>query len=288
MEHTPTVSIGLPVYNGEKSIQKVIESLLVQSFKDFELIISDNASIDKTGEICEVFAAQDNRIKYIRQVENIGPEHNFEYVFNNSRGTYFMWAADDDLRSSGFIEKNLLRLESDPEIVFSSAPNCFEGEEGQEDKLITFSLEGSLYDRIIGFMSYCWVSHACFSSLMRRELLVDFPSMSNSYLAFDWSINLHLLMKGKFSRIKGEILVLGRDGASNQPSHIASSRTKFIHSIIPFYEFSKTLLFNVMGTSELSVFEKISLFFLILKFNISAILHILKDKFYRKINLKKG
>lgn len=99
----PAVSIGMPVFNGEKYIRKAIDSLLAQIFSDFELIISDNASTDGTAAICREYAANDSRIRYIRQPENIGAENNFKYVLRESVGEYFMWAACDDSWSPDWI-----------------------------------------------------------------------------------------------------------------------------------------------------------------------------------------
>ena len=68
----PKISIGIPVYNGEKFIRKCIESVLQQTYKNFELIISDNASTDSTPDICKEFLKKDNRITFVRQNENMG------------------------------------------------------------------------------------------------------------------------------------------------------------------------------------------------------------------------
>jgi len=100
----PAVSIGMPVYNGERFLREALESLLNQTYRDFELIISDNASTDSTSAICAEYAARDPRIRYIRQSENIGASANFRFVFNESLGRYFMWAAHDDVRAPEFIE----------------------------------------------------------------------------------------------------------------------------------------------------------------------------------------
>ncbi|AJM91268.1 glycosyltransferase family 2 protein [Nitrosopumilus piranensis] len=121
------LSIGLPVYNGEKSIEKSINSLLNQTFTDFELIISDNASNDNTEKICREYAKKDSRIKYYRQDKNIGPLKNFSYVLENATSQYFMWAADDDLWEDSFIEKNIQVLESDPNTVGSISKVDFFG-----------------------------------------------------------------------------------------------------------------------------------------------------------------
>ncbi len=99
----PKVSIGMPVYNGENFIRVALASLLAQTFTDFELIISDNASSDATEAICCEYAARDSRIKYVRQNENRGAIANFQFVLDKAVGKYFMWAAADDVWESSFV-----------------------------------------------------------------------------------------------------------------------------------------------------------------------------------------
>lgn len=105
MIHIPKVSIGVPVYNGEKHLREALYSLLSQTFTDFELIISDNASTDKTEEICRGYVDDDVRIRYFRQPQNQGANFNFDFVLKQSKGEYFFWAAHDDIRDRIFIEK---------------------------------------------------------------------------------------------------------------------------------------------------------------------------------------
>ncbi len=115
----PKISIGLPVFNGERFIEKKIKSILSQTFKDFELIISDNSSTDMTSTICESYAKIDNRIKFFHQTKNIGAAANFNFVLEKSEGAYFMWTAVDDIIMPMFIEKNLEILEKNPNIICS-------------------------------------------------------------------------------------------------------------------------------------------------------------------------
>lgn len=113
----PAVSIGLPVYNGERYLRIALDTLLSQSFSDFELILSDNASTDATESISREYAARDPRVRYIRQPENRGGIWNFDFVLQQARGEYFMWAAVDDLWSENFIESLRDCLEADPKAV---------------------------------------------------------------------------------------------------------------------------------------------------------------------------
>jgi len=114
---SPKVSIGLPVYNGDEFLSKAIESILGQTFTDFELIISDNASTDRTAAICQSYAAQDSRIRYYRNATNIGGANNGNRTFQLARGTYFRWAAHDDLCAPELIEKCVAVLDHDPNVV---------------------------------------------------------------------------------------------------------------------------------------------------------------------------
>ena len=92
----PSLSIGLPVYNGERFLAKAIASLLIQEFEDFELIISDNGSNDKTEAICRDAAARDSRVRYLRSNENRGATWNFRRVLEAASGEFFKYAAYDD------------------------------------------------------------------------------------------------------------------------------------------------------------------------------------------------
>lgn len=103
----PAVSIGMPVYNGEKYIREALGALLSQSYIDFELIISDNASTDGTEAICQQYAAKDGRITYVRQAVNLGALANFTFVRDAARGEYFMWAAGDDKWDPNWISEML-------------------------------------------------------------------------------------------------------------------------------------------------------------------------------------
>jgi len=95
--HKPVISVGMPVYNGGITFRNALEAILSQSFSDFELVISDNASDDDTEAIVSEFQQQDDRIRYVRQATNIGPIANFNYVLSEARADYFIWAAADDL-----------------------------------------------------------------------------------------------------------------------------------------------------------------------------------------------
>ncbi len=124
------LSIGMPVYNGEQFLEESLNSLLNQTFEDFELIISDNASTDRTEEICRAYAAKDQRIRYYRSEQNHGAAWNYNRSFELSVGKYFKWACHDDLCAPEYIEQCIQILESNPSVVLCYANTTFIDQEG--------------------------------------------------------------------------------------------------------------------------------------------------------------
>jgi len=113
------LTIGLAVYNGEKKIQSALDSLINQTYKNFILIISDNASTDKTEEICRAYAKKDPRIKYIRNKENMGMANNFQKLLSIAKTPYFMWASHDDIWEPTFATEILEVLKENKEAVLA-------------------------------------------------------------------------------------------------------------------------------------------------------------------------
>lgn len=112
---SPTIGIGLPVYNGERYVAEAISSVLEQTYPDFELVISDNASTDGTEEICRGFASRDERVRYVRNATNLGGAPNYNQCFALSRATtYFKWIAHDDTIDTRFLELCSAALDANP------------------------------------------------------------------------------------------------------------------------------------------------------------------------------
>jgi glycosyltransferase involved in cell wall biosynthesis len=113
----PCVSIALPVYNGERYLPEALDSILAQSFADFELIICDNASTDRTGQISRDYGQRDGRVRYCRNDRNVGVAANFNLGFAHARGRYIKWAAYDDLMTPDYLGKCVALLEADPSLA---------------------------------------------------------------------------------------------------------------------------------------------------------------------------
>lgn len=111
------ISIGLPIYNEEKFIENKLKNILQQTEQNFEVIISDNASTDKTQQICEKFAKEDNRIIYFRQPKNFGVILNFKYVLDKANAEYFVWTSGDDLWGNEFLEQTSKQLDENKNLV---------------------------------------------------------------------------------------------------------------------------------------------------------------------------
>jgi glycosyltransferase involved in cell wall biosynthesis len=144
------VAIGIPVYNGSNYLAAAIDSLLAQSYGDFDLLISDNASTDDTEEICRAFAQKDRRIRYIRQPKNVGAAANHNLLVQMTDSPYFKWAAHDDLLAPGFLAACVDVLDRDPTVVLASPASMLIDEVG---KPLPYSAErGGMIDR----SGVCW------------------------------------------------------------------------------------------------------------------------------------
>ena len=114
MTSLPLVSIGLPTYNRADTLQRAVELILAQDYRNIEVVISDNASTDRTSEFCRLLCQRDNRVRYIRQRENIGPTANYGAVLAAARGDMYMATADDDWLATNYVSECVKYLLSNP------------------------------------------------------------------------------------------------------------------------------------------------------------------------------
>ena len=117
MSHTPRVTIGIPVYNGEAFLPETIDSIVAQTFQDYDVVISDNASQDGTAAICREYAARDPRVRYVRNERNVGAARNFSQLVTLASGEYFKLANADDLCDPPLVAKCVAVLDAHPEVV---------------------------------------------------------------------------------------------------------------------------------------------------------------------------
>lgn len=119
MNAVPRLSVGLPVYNGANYLAESFDALLGQSFEDFELIVSDNASTDDTAEICRHYEKQDFRVRYFRQERNVGLAPNHNFTVDQARGELFKWGSNDDLYGRDLLKLCVEALDEHPQVVLA-------------------------------------------------------------------------------------------------------------------------------------------------------------------------
>jgi glycosyltransferase involved in cell wall biosynthesis len=221
----PLVSIGLPVYNGENFIERAVESILGQTYSNIEVIIRDNASQDRTAEMCSRLAAQDSRVIYSRNETNIGAARNYNAVFNSARGEYFKWAAHDDVLAPTFVERAVDVLSNNPDVVLCSARTRRIGDDGQITGSYPSDAAWAGWSAPDRFRSLVLTPHACVAvfGLIRRTALLGTPLIA-PYVSSDRVLLAELGLRGRIVEID-EDLFFRRDHAGSSlrayPDHRA-------------------------------------------------------------------
>jgi glycosyltransferase involved in cell wall biosynthesis len=214
-ERVPRVGLGMPVYNAERYIEDALDSLMAQTFEDFEIVISDNASTDRTEEICRTYAGKDDRIRYVRYRDNYGMVDNFNSVFRLSRGEYFKWCASDDVCAPDYLRRAVEVLDADPAIVLAFPLVVrIDGEGRRRTKSLpgqisdqdTFDSVSSL-DPAIRFrklMRHIWWVDAAFYGLMRADTLSQ-TSLHPYHVSGDQLLIAEMALRGRFYEIPEEL-----------------------------------------------------------------------------------
>ncbi len=240
------VSIGMPVYNGERYLRAALDSLVGQTFTDFELIISDNDSTDGTEAICRHYAAHDSRIRYARNEKDIGAAPNMNHVLSLAAGEYFKWAAHDDLHAPTYLQKCVAVLDQDPSVVL-----CHSETEHIDSNGVRISLEnhsgGFLVDsegrmlrlppndpprrlssprahqRFADILAKPLVCVDIFG-LVRTDVLRSTPGMG-TFFGSDRVLLAELALRGRFHRVR-EALFYWRNHADQATLLDANSRQR--------------------------------------------------------------
>jgi glycosyltransferase involved in cell wall biosynthesis len=212
----PLVSIGIPTYNRAESLITTIESALVQDYQNIEIVISDNASTDRTEEICLNYVKQDNKIKYIRQPVNQGAIANFREVFKQSKGVFFMWLADDDwLGQKQYISECVEKLLTNPDYSLVCGKIFHFKDEKfffQEKKVRLLQETGSA--RAISYYKNLGLN-GIFYGLMQKDVILD--SAIKNAICFDWFICGRIAFSGKVDIIDTITLNRSFEGSNNSP-----------------------------------------------------------------------
>jgi glycosyltransferase involved in cell wall biosynthesis len=195
----PKVSIGIPVYNGEKYLEDALNSILKQTYKDFELIFADNASNDRTRKICLGYAQMDPRVRYHRNERNIGAAPNHNLLFHLARGEYFKWAAYDDVIAPDFLARCVEVLDNHPDVVLCMPMTGRIDENGKYLGNYEYIAGADLPDRLKGFRNFALYNRSgnFIYGLMRASSLSQ-TSLHGSYPSSDLTFLAELALYGKF------------------------------------------------------------------------------------------
>jgi glycosyltransferase involved in cell wall biosynthesis len=208
-EQSPCVTVALPVYNGERYVAGALEALLGQTFKDFELVISDNASTDGTESICRAAADRDPRVRYIRHQVNRGLVWNHRYALDQATGRYFTWTNHDDLLAPTYLERCVEVMEADPGVVHCNTKTVIIDEHGRPIEHLdgTFTISSSQpaerLREVIGLGSHHYYGPQGFG-LFRTSVLKSVPTFS-THFAWDRSLLAELSLLGRFVEVPEEL-----------------------------------------------------------------------------------
>jgi glycosyltransferase involved in cell wall biosynthesis len=201
---SPKLSIGLPVYNGENFLTEAVDSILEQTFSDFELIISDNASTDRTEEICREYAQKDERVRYYRNPKNVGIARNYNitYELASESSQFFKWAAHDDVLMPEYLERCIKVLDKEPSIVCVHTYAQKIDQHGvvknnyPDDQFIDSARRTSrFYDAI------CVVHQVIVGHAVIRKKYLDRTKLFGAYPGADFALQAELALYGRLHEI---------------------------------------------------------------------------------------
>lgn len=202
------VSIGLPVYNGEAYLREAIESLLAQTYEDFELIICDNASTDGTEQICREYAARDARVRYYRNERNLGAARNFNRTFELATSEYHKWAAYDDVCAPDFLAACVDALDRNRSAVLSFTSARTIDDEGRDVGPRDYVARTDLptpHERLAELLSYPLGSPPIYG-LIRSDVLKK-TALHGAFVASDLVLLAELALYGPFEHVRRPLLM---------------------------------------------------------------------------------
>jgi len=203
----PLVSIGIPVRNGGRLLDEALKQIVSQTYKNIEIIISDNNSSDETAEICAKYQKADDRIKYFHQTTDLSALENFRFVVEKATADYFMWAAHDDRHAINHIEilVNKIKQEDGASIVFPDVAifNCYDN--WAETLPIKYDVscrrKDGYWKKIIN-KSYIRSGYLHIYGLIRRQLLLEYNWIDID-IAGDRALLFYLSCRGDFIKVNG-------------------------------------------------------------------------------------
>ena len=269
--YTPRVGIGVPVYNGEDYLEATLDSLLAQSFSDFEVFIADNASTDRTEQICRDYANGDSRVHYIRNPINLGASKNYTTCYHPSENEYFRWQNADDPIAPNHLELCVRSLDENPQAVLTYGKTKIIDQHSELIELYDDNLDlrqASPYQRFVTCRESIGLSNILYG-LMRREQLAK-TALMGDYIASDINLIGELALYGQFHELPYYLFFRRMHPAASSWDRSDSERQN------EFWDPSKSKLlmqtwrscyeyFRAVGRAPISAREKVPLFYYLFK-----------------------
>jgi glycosyltransferase involved in cell wall biosynthesis len=226
----PRVSIGLPVYNGQRYLKETLDSILAQTFTDLELIICDNCSTDQTQQICEEYASADPRVRYHRNARNLGIAPNYNKCFELSVGEYFKWADYDDVIAPTFVEQCVAVLDANPLVSI-----CFSRVQIIDENSAVLRHYDPLPDtsspdphrRFVNLILSTDHMLSQISGLIRADFLKK-SIMHGSYPCSDEVLLAHLALLGPLRGLPEHLIAIRTHGSQSTKGVLASERARVL------------------------------------------------------------
>ncbi|PKQ06139.1 MAG: hypothetical protein CVT73_10525 [Alphaproteobacteria bacterium HGW-Alphaproteobacteria-12] len=182
-----TVTIGVPVYNGAGTLRTSLECLQNQTYRDIEVIVSDNASTDDSADIAQEFVDKDSRFHLVRRETNIGPAPNFFSLLERAQTELFMWRADDDWSEPDYVEKLVALFDKDEHTKLAAAESVFVRPNGVVAAVKSFSAphQKSRVSRIGHMLMNLNPNSIC--GLWDRRTLIEIMTRTKESYPYVWA-----------------------------------------------------------------------------------------------------
>lgn len=234
----PQVSVAIPVYNGSQWIRPTIESILNQTFEDFELVVVDNQSTDETAQICRDFADQDQRVVVHVNEKNIGAALNFNRAFELSGARYFKWASSNDIIEPTFLERCVEVLDTQPDVVVAAPKTQIINDKDEVVEHCNENMhlcEDDPFDRFAAFLDRVRLNNLE-QALIRADVLRKTP-LQAVYPDSDTILMAEMAARGKVYQIPEFLL-------SRRVSRSSTTNLMTQEEIATFYSPDKTHIPN--------------------------------------------
>src|SRR5258705_2756854 len=220
---TPGVTLGLPIYNAARHLPVALDSLLAQTFGDFELVISDNASTDESASIIRSYESRDSRVRYIRQPVNIGAPANWNFVARAARGAYFKWASGNDVVAPTMLARCVDVLEREPGVVLCYGHTELIDDAGRSQGVYPDDIEVRERRPSVRFAHVCraLAMNNAQSGLIRYEILKH-TRFDRPYPAGDMVLMAELALFGEFVLLP-EVLLHRRWAPRSSSSQLSAA-----------------------------------------------------------------